>query len=146
GIARDLYDLPTPRCACKGYKADNQKVYFRGWVDNPWAKAESTETGRLHRSLVESGKDDDPSEPTVEFIPASSTTFYTLAISKIKMESDQARDVLQPFIDKVTGEIDYEKAIILVEKNLPEPDRDFTKQQEELAKREKAKGEENGGN
>ena len=142
GIARDLYDLPTPRCRCKGWEK-NGKIYFRGWIENPWAKAESRETERLHRSQVETGSDTDPTEPTVDYIPANSTTFYALAYTKLKIEREQAKDVLQPFIDKSTGEIDYEKAILLLEKNLPESDRDFTNQQAELAKKTKVRGEEN---
>lgn len=131
GMARDLYDLPKPRCRCKGYsKGDNH--YFKGWVDSPWAVAESGETGRTHASQVERGDPTDESEHSVDYIAANSTTFYTLAYGKLKLEKEQARDTLNPFINKQTGEVDYEKAILVLEKNLPEPDRDFTIQQKEL--------------
>lgn len=139
GIARDLYDLPTPRCRCKGWEKNN-RINFRGWIENPWAKAESRETERLHPSQVEAGSDADPTEPSVDYIPANSTTFYALAYTKLKIEREQAKDVLQPFIDKSTGEIDYGKAITLLEKNLPDADRDFTNQQAEVAKKESAGG------
>ncbi|NIN00498.1 MAG: hypothetical protein GTO24_21170 [candidate division Zixibacteria bacterium] len=144
GIARDLYALPTPRCSCKGYSKNN-KNYFRGWVENPWEKAESPETGRLHRSQVERKKTPDPEkieeegevEAAVDFIPATSTTYYTLAFNKLDLDRDQAREALQPHIDKETGEIDYAKAIMVLEKNLHPDDRDFTIQQQEIAQLEK---------
>ncbi len=138
GIARDLYDLPSARCRCKGYSVNQGKKHlFRGWLESPWAKAESPETGRPHRSQVETGDPTDESEATVEFIPAGSTTYFTVAYNKMKIDKDQAKQALDPFIDKTTGEIDYEKAIIALEKNLPENERDFTKQQAELAKQKK---------
>ena len=144
GVARDLYSLPKPRVACKAYKKKGRRgdeIKFQGWIDNPWEVAESPETGRLHRSQVErsSNKEDgvgSKQEPTVEYIPASSTTFFNIAYQKLQWDRENARDALQPYIDKQTGDIDYEKAILVVEKNLPPDDRDFTIQQEEIAKRE----------
>lgn len=141
GIARDLYDLPVTRCRCKGWSVQNGKKHlFRGWLESPWGRAEASETGRPHASQVERGDPTDESEATVEFIPAGSTTFFTVAYNKMKIDKDEAKQALQPFIDKTTGEIDYEKAIIVLEKNLPESERDFTNQQEELAKKESENG------
>lgn len=131
GMARDLYALPKPRCQCKG-KTEGTKHSFKGWIDSPWAIAESGETGRSHVSQVERGDPTDVSEHTVEYIPARSTTFYTIAYNKLDIEKDQAWEILAPFINKDTGEIDYAEAIMALETNLPPDDRDFTKQQKEL--------------
>jgi len=109
---------------CRGYsKGDSHS--FKGWIDSPWDKMESGETGRAHKSQVET----ETVSASDAVIPASSTTFYNVAFNKLKIEKEQAKEVLKKHTDLETGEVKYIDAIIALEGNLPEGERDFTNQQ-----------------
>jgi hypothetical protein len=122
GIARDLYSLPKPRMRCNAYlNKKTQKWQFTGWVDQPTQKeAESKETGRPHKTQV---------DDVTDHMPASSTTFFTIAYTTMKLDNDQALQVLSDYKDQGTGEIDYHGAIIALEKNLQPDQRHYTKQE-----------------
>ena len=136
GIARDLYSLPKPRCRCTAKKSKKSgNLNFTGWIDLPDVRmAESSETGRPHISKVDDSTD---------HMPADSNTFFTIAYNKMKIDRDQGRQALAPFIDKASGEIDYAKAIIALEKNLPLDERLFTTQEKKREEREKQEGQKN---
>jgi hypothetical protein len=130
GLARDLYSMPKPRMRCKAYskQAGKKTIHvFTGWIDHPTGvEAESTETGRTHKSQVDDSTD---------HMPANSNTFYGIAYNKLQFDREAALNILEGHIDKGSGEINYVAAIMALEKNMPAEDRKFTIQEETASKK-----------
>lgn len=119
GIARDLYDLPTPRCKVEVYRTRGGGVALSSWVDDPWGMAESPETGRTHKSRVDQVQD---------VIKPSATAFYDIAYSRLKYEREQASEIVEKYLDANTGLTNWDRAIKALEMELPPTERYYTAQ------------------
>jgi hypothetical protein len=152
GIGRDTYYYPHPRLECAARQDNHGNLRFLYWRQEPDPRNIVLQFTRRESEIGEGPPPRGPkpkakgdkapaapepksesagSEFDMQAIPATSSTFYTIAYGALKYARENAASILKGF--SKNGEIDYQAAIIKLEEGLPETDRLFTKQVAEAA-------------